>query len=102
VQARLYNGAAMLVTDKYDEATALLRSIDRRTLPERERPLLDAALDLAVRLRLPPQIQGPVTEPPAVSAEQGSERKFDSMDQVIATAKQLLGSADQLLAGEKR
>jgi chemotaxis protein MotC len=102
VQARLYDGAAMLVTDKYDEATALLRSIDRRTLPERERPLLDAALDLAVRLRLPPQIQGPVTEPPAVSAEQGSERKFDSMDQVIATAKQLLGSADQLLAGEKR
>jgi chemotaxis protein MotC len=102
VQARLYNGAAMLVTDKYDEAAALLRSIDRRVLPERERPLLDAALELALRLRLPPQIQEPVTEPPAVSAEQGSERKFDSMDQSVATARQLLGSADQLLAGEKR
>lgn len=101
-QAQLYDGAAMLVTDKYDDAAALLRAIDRRALPERERPLLDAALELAVRLRLPPQVQEPLAEPPAVSAEQGKQHTFDSMDQVIANAKQTLGSADELLAGEKR
>lgn len=101
-QAQLYNGAALLVTDKYDEAAALLRALDRRVLPEKERPLLDAALDLAIRLRLPPQIAGPIAEPPPVSAEQGKENKFDPMDQVIANARQLLGSADELLAGEKR
>lgn len=101
-QAQLYNGAAMLVTEKYDEAAARLRGIDRRSLPERERPLLDAALELAVRLRLPPQVEGPLTAPPPVSAEQGNKHTFDSTDQVIANAKQTLGSADELLAGEKR
>lgn len=102
MQARLYQAAAELVTDKYDEAAAYLRSIDRRELSIRDRPLLEAALDLAVRLRMPPQIDGPVAGPPEVSAEQGKQVEFGLTDQVLEQAKTVIGSADKLLDGELR
>jgi chemotaxis protein MotC len=101
-QAKLYEGAAMLVTDKYEDGAAALRAIDRRALNERDRPLLDAALQLAIRLRLPPQENGPVAEPPPASGEQAKVLQFDSLDGVIGSAKVAIGSADELLAGEKR
>jgi chemotaxis protein MotC len=101
-QAKLYEGAAMLVTDKYEDGAATLRAIDRRALNERDRPLLDAALQLAIRLRLPPQENGPVAEPPPASGDQAKVLQFDSLDGVIGNAKVAIGSADELLAGEKR
>ncbi len=54
VQARLYESAVLLVTDDYDRAAAQLKSIDRAELGPRDRPLLDAALTVAGRMRAPP------------------------------------------------
>ncbi|MGF1621477.1 MAG: hypothetical protein ACFCUR_12785 [Rhodomicrobiaceae bacterium] len=102
MQAKLYQAAAELVTDKYDEAAAYLRTIDRRELSVRDRPLLEAALNLAVRLRMPPQVAGPVAGPPEVSAEQGKSVEFGLTDQIIEQARTVIGSADKLLDGELR
>jgi len=102
LQARLYEAAAMLVTETYDDAVSELRAIDRRKLSRHDRSLLDAALDMAQALRTPPSPQEPQTAPPSVSDAQGKSVKSESMDQVIETAQKAIGSADDLLNGETR
>jgi len=102
LQAELYKAAAELVTDRYKEAAAALRAIDRRELSARDRPLLDAALNLAVRLRMPPQVEGPIENPPPVSAEQGEPVEFGVTDQVIEQANTTMGQADDLLSGDEQ
>jgi hypothetical protein len=61
-----------------------------------------AALDLAVRLRMPPQVDGPLAGPPEVTAEQGKQVEFGLTDQVLEQARTVTGSADKLLDGELR
>ncbi len=104
LQAKLYNAAAMLVTDKYQPAVAELASIDAARLPSRDRSLLQAALTLAGRLRAPPQISGPVSEPPQqpVSAEQATGVDLKKSPELIDKAKSLMGTAESLLNGDKR
>lgn len=102
VQAKLYDAAASLVTDNYDKAVAELKSIDRNQLPLGDQQLLDAALDLSVRLHMPPQVSGPITTPPPVSAEQGEDPTFEAMPQTLEKAKTTIGSADALLNGDQK
>ena len=100
LQAKLYDAAAMVATRDYDKAVAQLNTIDRNRLAPRDQALFDAALDLSKRIRLPPQVEGPITEPPAVSAEQGKQVEFQQTPQLIDNAKKTIGQADDLLNGD--
>lgn len=101
VRAKLYEGSAQLVTPDYDQAVALLKSIDRAALPVRERPVLDAALQLAERLRAPVRADLPIAEPPPVSAEQGKNAEME-MPRFVDDAKAALSKAEELIEGDKR
>ena len=102
VRAKLYEGSAQLVTSEYDQAVALLKSIDRAALPVRERPVLDAALQLAERLRAPVQADlVPTAAPPPVSAEQGKNAEME-MPRFVDDAKAALSKAEELIQGDKR
>ena len=101
VRAKLYEGSAQLVTPDYDQAVALLKSIDRAALPVRERPVLDAALQLAERLRAPVQADLPIAEPPPVSAEQGKNAEMER-PRFVDDAKAALSKAEELIEGDRR
>lgn len=102
VQARLYEAAALLVTDDFDRAVVQLKSIDRAALGARDQPLLDAALTVANKMRapLPEAITG--AEPPPVSAEQGKDAELSQAPAVIGKANKAIGKVDELLDGDKR
>ena len=102
VQARLYEAAALLVTDDFDRAVIQLKSIDRAALGARDQPLLDAALTVANKMRapLPEAIAG--GEPPPVSAEQGRDVELSQAPAVIGKANKAIGKVDELLDGDKR
>ncbi len=100
LQAKLYDVAAMVATEDYEKAVAQLNTIDRNRLAPRDQALFDAALELSKRIRLPPQVEGPITEPPAVSAEQGKQIKFQQTPQLIDNAQKTIGQADDLLNGD--
>lgn len=102
LQARLYESAALLVTDDYDRATVQLKSIDRAELGPRDQPLLDAALTVAGRMRAPPDAAVFDAPPPPVSAEQGKDAELTQPPAVIGDANKAIGKVDDLLGGEKR
>jgi hypothetical protein len=101
VRAKLYEGSAQLVTPEYDQAVALLKSIDRDALPVRERPVLDAALQLAERLHAPVRADLPIAEPPPVSAEQGKNAEMER-PRFVDDAKAMLSKAQELIEGDRR
>jgi len=101
MRAKLYEGSAQLVTPEYDQAVALLKSIDRDALPVRERPVLDAALQLAERLHAPVRADLPTAEPPPVSAEQGKNAEMEK-PRFVDDAKAVLSKAQELIEGDRR
>ena len=101
LQARLYESAVLLVTDDYDRAAAQLKSIDRAELGPRDRPLLDAALTVAGRMRAPPPAAAS-DAPPPVSAEQGKDAELSQLPAVVGKANKAIGKVDELLDGDKR
>ena len=88
----LFKAAALVVTDKADEALAALGSVDRSLLAPREEALLDAALAVARAVRRPPQ---PVDEAPR--AEDG-DTSPPKMSKLIGDADAAMARADQLLS----
>jgi chemotaxis protein MotC len=102
MQAKLYEAAVMIVSEDYDRGVAQLRSIDRVSIPARDQPVLDAALDLSRRMRQPPQVTELTNEPPPVSAEQGKQIEFKQTDKLIDNAETAIGQADDLLNGDRR
>ena len=102
LQAKLYDAAAKVVTEDYDQAVAQLKSIDRSQLPRSDRSLLDAALNLSGKIYLPPQVPTPVSEPPPVSVEQGKAIKFKQTPRLIDNAKATISQADNILDGDRR
>jgi chemotaxis protein MotC len=101
-QARLFEAAAVLVTKDYDRAVTELKAVDRSALPIRVQPLLDAALNLAERLRLPPQGTPPASAPPPVSAEQGKHVESPKLHEVVDEANAAIGKADDLMKGDAK
>jgi chemotaxis protein MotC len=102
LQARLYESAALLVTDDYDRGAIQLRSIDRAELGARDQPLLDAALSVAIRMRTPLPATLPGAPPPPVSVEQGKNAELLQLPAVVGKANKAIGKVDELLDGDKR
>ena len=52
-RAHFFRGAARVLTDEYDGGLAELKALDRAKLPERDVPLLNATIQLALDVRKP-------------------------------------------------
>lgn len=52
-RAHLFRGASRVLTDEYDGGLAELKALDRSKLPERDVPLLNATVQLALDVRKP-------------------------------------------------
>lgn len=52
-RAHLFRGVSRALTDKYDSGLAELKALDRSKLPERDIPLLNATVQLALDVRKP-------------------------------------------------
>jgi chemotaxis protein MotC len=103
VRLQLYKAAALVVTPEYAFAIARLRMIDRSKLGSSDAKLLDNALALAVEVRQPPILDGPVTTlPPLSSAAQAKHGAIAENSETLDRARLALSQADQLLNREKR
>jgi len=52
-RAHFFRGASRVLTDEYDGGLAELKAVDRSKLPERDVPLLNATVQLALDVRKP-------------------------------------------------
>jgi chemotaxis protein MotC len=91
-RARLYEGAALIVTDDFDKGIDVLSSLERSKLEESERVLLDAALSIAGQIRRLP------AEPEDDAAPPGDNGKGIESGQVLERARKVLARVDQMLS----
>jgi chemotaxis protein MotC len=87
-RARLYEGAALIVTEAFDRGVEMLGAVERSKLAETDTALLDAALAIAGQVRRPPD---PPDSEPADAA--GPE------DQMLARARKSVAQVDEILGG---
>ena len=91
-RARLYEGAALIVTDDFDRGIEVLSAMERSKLGESERVLLDAALSIAGQVRRMP------AEPEVDSSPPGDNAKGTDPDQILERAQKALARVDQMLS----
>ena len=96
-RARFFRGASRALTDEYDGGLAELKAIDRSKLPERDVPLLNATVQLALDIRKP--LPGGITaaKPPATPAR----LDLASSTVTLARAQKQLGELE-LLTRDRR
>jgi chemotaxis protein MotC len=92
-RARLYEGAALIVTDDFDKGVENLRTVERSKLDETETVLLDAALSIASQIRRLPAGPEPDSPPPG---EKGASSTGES--QVVQRARKAIAKVDQILS----
>jgi chemotaxis protein MotC len=98
-RAHFLRGAARALTDEYDGGLAELKALDRSKLPERDVPLLNATLQLALDMRKPfPSGSATAADkPPATPAR----LDLASSTVMLARAKKQLGELE-LLTRDRR
>jgi chemotaxis protein MotC len=90
-RARLYEGAALIVTEAFERGVEILDALDRDKLAEADISLLDAALSIADQVRRMPN--APDAEPPAAAGEAASR--------ALAQARETISQVDGLLSGAR-
>lgn len=90
---RLFEAAALIVTDNFDEASRALWSIDRSKLSAHEEALLDAALDVAKDISRAPSLSQ------AAAATETADKPAEAgyTPPVVSSAQQAIARVDQLL-----
>ena len=98
-RAHFFRGAARALTDEYDGGLAELKALDRSKLPERDVPLLNATLQLALDVRkpFPGGAATAADKPPATPAR----LDLASSTVTLARAKKQLGELE-LLTRDRR
>ena len=96
-RAHFFRGVSRALTDEYDGGLAELKAIDRSKLPERDVPLLNATVQLALDIRKP--LPGGITaaKPPATPAR----LDLASSTVTLARAQKQLGELE-LLTRDRR
>lgn len=107
---RLFEAAALLVTDAYEEGSRALWTIDRAKLGVREEALLNAAFAVSREIARPPSMatwarQKPGT--PEASATENADAAADKANEitesrVVSDAQQALERVDELLKEASR
>lgn len=95
-RAHLFRGASRALTDEYDGGLAELKALDRSKLPERDVPLLNATVQLALDIRKP-FTGGSADKSPATPAR----LDLASSTATIARAQKQLGELE-LLTRDRR
>ncbi|MBR0904998.1 chemotaxis protein [Bradyrhizobium liaoningense] len=98
-RAHLFRGASRALTDEHDGGLAELKALDRSKLPERDVPLLNAAVQLALDIRKPFAAASAATadKPPATPAR----LDLAASSAAIARARKQLGELE-LLTRDRR
>jgi chemotaxis protein MotC len=86
-RARLYEAAALIVTDDFERGAKMLRSVERSKLAARDAHLLDSAKAIAEQVRHMPGL------PPDTQSGPAMESK------VLAQAGKAVANVDRLLSG---
>lgn len=102
---RLFEAAALLVTDAYEEGSRTLWTIDRAKLGVREEALLNAAFAVSREIARPPSMATVARQTPSMSDAAAAENTDDPADKandivesrVVSDAKQALERVDELL-----
>ena len=89
-RARLYEGAALIVTEEFDRGVEVLGTVERSKLAETDAALLDAALSVAGQVRRMPD--PPDAEPPVAASPAGE-------GQALAQARKAVAQVDEILSG---
>jgi chemotaxis protein MotC len=98
-RAHFFRGASRVLTDEYDGGLAELKALDRAKLPERDVPLLNAAVQLALDVRkpFPGGSAAAADKPPATPAR----LDLASSTATLARARKQLGELE-LLTKDRR
>ncbi|TFV78711.1 chemotaxis protein [Bradyrhizobium frederickii] len=98
-RAHFFRGAARALTDEYDGGLAELKALDRSKLPDRDIPLLNATVQLALDVRkpFPGGAAAAADKPPATPAR----LDLASSTVTLARAKKQLGELE-LLTRDRR
>ncbi|AMA56354.1 chemotaxis protein [Bradyrhizobium sp. CCGE-LA001] len=93
-RAHLFRGTSRTLTDEYDGGLAELKALDRSKLPERDVPLLNAAVQLALDIRKPFAAGSATTadKPPATPAR----LDLASSTATVARAQKQFGELERL------
>ena len=91
-RARLYEAAALVVTEEFDRGVEMLGAVERSKLAETDTALLDAALGVAGQVRRLPD--APDAEPPAAASPAG-----DAAGRAMAQARKAIAQVDEILSG---
>lgn len=91
-RARLYEGAALIVTEEFDRGVEVLGAVERSKLAETDVALLDAALSIAGQVRRMPDT--PDAEPPRAASPAG-----EVAGQALAQARHAIAQVDEILSG---
>lgn len=91
-RAHLFRGASRALTDEYDGGLAELKALDRSKLPERDVPLLNATVQLALDVRKPFPSAPAADKPPATPAR----LDLAPSTATIARAQKQLGELERL------
>ena len=91
-RARLYEGAALIVTEEFDRGVEVLGAVERSKLAETDTALLDAALSVAGQVRRMPDT--PDAEPPGAVSPAG-----EGAGQALAQARKAVAQVDEILSG---
>lgn len=91
-RARLYQGAALIVTEEFDRGVEVLNAVERGKLAETDAALLDASQSIARQVRRMPDT--PDAEPPTVANRAG-----EVTGQALAQARKAIAQVDEILSG---
>lgn len=91
-RAHFFRGASRALTDEYDGGLAELKAVDRSKLPERDVPLLNATMQLALDVRKPLPGGSTADKPPATPAR----LDLTSSTVTLARAQKQLGELELL------
>jgi chemotaxis protein MotC len=95
-RARLYEAAALIVTDQFEHALSTLKGLTRARLADDDAELLDAALAVAREVRRPPRALRSLDEQGGSPAS-GKEGVIELNTQLLETAQKAISRADELI-----
>lgn len=104
MRARLYEGAALLVTVEYGRGVELLKTIDRTRLSPPDAKLLDAAMLMASKLRWPPEAPASAAGEPPSNGEGADKDEIDGVAlgrKAVERARLAIEKADTLFEPKK-
>lgn len=100
-RCKIYEAAALIVTDEFERGISTLSGIERGKLDATDAELLDAALTVAHEVRRPPVLGDATTIPklpPEGKPDQGDRNGVQASFNVLNFARQVIAKVDELLS----